>query len=40
MTFQNVIIPIKSVFNKDINNSYYNAFLEKSLYQLPKNNDN
>ena len=27
---------IKSVFNKDQNNYYYNIFLEKSSYQLSK----
>ena len=31
---------IKSVFNKDQNNYYYNIFLEKVLYELPENNDN
>ena len=31
---------IKSVFNKDENNYYYNIFLEKVLYELPENNDN
>ena len=31
---------IKSVFNKDENNYYYNTFLEKVLYELPENNDN
>ena len=39
LTFHNVIIYIKSVFNKDKNNYKYNIFLEKGLYQLPKNND-
>ena len=28
-----VIIPIKSVFNKDKNSCYYNIFLEKVLYE-------
>ena len=37
MTFDNVIILIKSVFNKDKTNYYYNIFLEKALYELPKN---
>ena len=32
MTFQNVVILI----NKDKNNSYYNTFLERSFYELPK----
>ena len=36
LTFH-VIIILKSVFNKDKNNYYYNIFLEKGLYQLPKN---
>ena len=40
LTFHNVIILIKSVFNKDKNSYYYNIFLEKRTYQLPKNNDN
>ena len=39
LTFYNVTILIQSVFNKDKNNHYYNIFLEKVLYQLPKNND-
>ena len=37
MTFHNVIIFIKSVFNKDKNNYYYNIFLEKGSNKLPKN---
>ena len=37
LTFDNIIILIMSVFNKDKNNYYYNIFLEKGLYQLPKN---
>ena len=36
MTFHNVIIHIRSVFNKDKNNYYYNIFLEKALYELSK----
>ena len=32
----NVIIPIKSVLNKDQNQYYYNKFLEKCTYQLAK----
>ena len=39
LTLHNVIILIKSVFNKDKNNYYYNVFLKKCSYQLPKNND-
>ena len=31
---------MKSVWNKYQNHYYYNIFLEKCLYQLPKNNDN
>ena len=38
--FHNVIIVIKSVFKKDKNSYYYNIFLEKVSYQLPKNNNN
>ena len=34
-----VMIYIKSVWNKDQNHYYYNIFLEKCFYQLPKNND-
>ena len=30
MAFHNVVIFIKSVFNKDKNNYYYNIFLEKA----------
>ena len=36
MTFHIVIILIKSDFNKDTNNYYYNISLEKTLYELPK----
>ena len=32
-TFHNAIILIKSVFNKDKNNYYYNIFLEKCSYK-------
>ena len=32
----NVIIPIKSVLDKDQNQYYYNKFLEKCTYQLAK----
>ena len=35
MTFHGVIIFIKSVFNKDKNNYYYNIFLEKAPHKLP-----
>ena len=40
LTFHNVIMLLKSVFNKDKNNYYYNIFLEKGSYKLHKNNDN
>ena len=33
LNFHNCIILIKSVFNKDRNNYYYNIFLEKAFYQ-------
>ena len=36
MTLCNVIIFLKSVRNKDKNNYYYNIFLEKAFYELPK----
>ena len=39
LTLHNVIIHIKSIFNDDKNNCYYNIFLEKCSYQLPKNNN-
>ena len=35
MTFHNVIILAKSVFNKGKNNYYY-ILLEKASYELPK----
>ena len=38
LTLHNVIIRIKSVFNKDQNHYYYNIFLEKCSYQLAKIN--
>ena len=37
MAFHNVIIHMKSVFNEDQNHYYCNIFLEKSSYQLTKN---
>ena len=37
MTFKNIMILIKSVFNKEINNCYYNMFLERVSYESPKN---
>ena len=40
LTFDNDVILLKSVCNKDKKNNYYNIFLEKGLYELPKNNDN
>ena len=36
MTFQDVLILIESVLNKDKNNYYYNIFLEKAFYQVSK----
>ena len=40
LTLHNVIILITSIFNKDKISYYYNIFLERSLYHLPKNKDN
>ena len=40
LIFLNVIILFKSDFNKDKNKYYYNIFVEKGSYELPKNNDN
>ena len=37
MTFHNVMVVIKSVFNRDKSNYYYNIFSEKASYELPKN---
>ena len=37
MTFHDVIILIKSVFNKDKTNYYHNTFLEKASYECLKN---
>ena len=37
VTFHNIIILIKSVFNKDKNRYYCNIFLEKASYESPKN---
>ena len=39
LNLNNVIILIKSVFNKDQNYCYYKKFLEKHLGELPKYND-
>ena len=36
LTFHNVIIFTKSIFNNDKNNYSYNIFLEKALYELLK----
>ena len=36
MTFHNFIILIKSVFNKDKNNCYYNIYLGKASNVLPE----
>ena len=35
MTFDNVLIFIKSLFNDDKNNCYYNTFLEKTSKESP-----
>ena len=40
LNLNNVIILIKSVFNKDQNYCYYKKFLEKCASDLPKYNDN
>ena len=40
LTVHSVIIFINSVFNEDKNNYHYNIFLEKVLYELPKNVNN
>ena len=39
-TLNNIIILIKSVFNKNQNHNNYNIFLENLSYCLPKNNCN
>ena len=36
MNFHKVPKFIESVFNEDKNNYYYNIFLEKASYELPK----
>ena len=36
IAFHNVVILIKSVFDKDKNNYYYDIFLENTSYELPK----
>ena len=36
LTLYDVIILIRSVFNKDQNHYFYDIFLEKCLYQLAK----
>ena len=36
LSLHNVMILIKSVFNRNQNNYYYDIFLEKCLYQLPR----
>ena len=35
-TFDNVIILINWVWNKDKNNYYFNIFSEKALHDVPK----
>ena len=37
VTFHSVIILIKSFFNKDRNDDYYNLFFEKASHKSPKN---
>ena len=37
LTFQNFIILIKSVVNKNGNDNFYNIFLEKGLYEDKSN---
>ena len=39
VTSHHAILLIKSVFNKNKNNNYYNIPLEKGSYQSSKNND-
>ena len=40
LPLHNIVILIKSVFNKDQNHYYYNIFLENGSYQLLKHNSN
>ena len=40
LTLHNVVILIKSVFNKNQNPYYYNVILERWSHRLPKNNNN
>ena len=35
-TLRSVIIPVKSVWNKDKSNYFYNILLEKASDELPK----
>ena len=37
VTFHNVIIPIRSVVNKNKNKNYYHIFLEKGSYKEKSN---
>ena len=39
LTFHNVIILIKLVVDRDKNNYYYNAFLEKALHKDKSNRE-
>ena len=39
LTFDNVIILIKSVVNKSKNEYYYNIYLEKGSYQAKSNTE-
>ena len=40
LTMHNLVILIKSVFNKQINQYYCKTFSRKCSYQLAKNNEN
>ena len=40
ITLHNIIILIKSVFNRNQNQYYFNISLEGFSFQSPKNNDN
>ena len=39
LAFHNIIITIKSVFNKNKNNYFFNVFLQNGSYETPKNNN-
>ena len=36
MAFCDIMLHVKSVFNKDKNSYYYNIVLKKASYELPK----